>query len=79
MYSEQYQPERYILLKFGKIELTEAKRGQSCGDAYSSLLLVIPTKYCHKSVCLWISAGATNRCAHFGSLYLRMINFTKYK
>jgi len=38
----------------------EAKRDQSCGDAYSSLLSVNPTNYCHKSVCLWMAAGATN-------------------
>jgi hypothetical protein len=73
MYLEQYQPESYTLQKFGKTELKcacyckyswpkpKARRDQNYGDAYSSLLLVIPTKYCHKSLCLWMSAGATNR------------------
>jgi hypothetical protein len=72
MYLEQYQPESYNLQKFRKTELKcacyckyswpkpEAKRDQSCGEAYASLLLVIPIKYCLKSVCLRMAAGVTN-------------------
>jgi hypothetical protein len=91
MYLEKYQPESYTLQKFGNTELKyacyckyswpkpEAKRDQSCGDAYSSLLLVIPTKYCHK-ICVLMDGcrGYKQTCAHFGSFCLRMINLTKY-